>query len=72
MDADVVSRGLYNTITQNSSTEKHPKLSQIKSGRKDLVQKEIHEMLNKGAIVEISNHLEGEFISNLLLIEKKD
>ena len=31
----VVSRGLYNSISRNSSTEKHPKLSQIKSGRKD-------------------------------------
>ena len=30
----VVSRGLYNTISRNSSKEKHPKLSQIKSGRK--------------------------------------
>ena len=30
----VVSRGLYNTIPRNSSTEKHPKLTQIKSGRK--------------------------------------
>ena len=29
----VVSRGLY--ISQNSSTEKHPKLSQLKSGRTD-------------------------------------
>ena len=31
----VISRRLYNTIPQNFSTEKHPKLSQIKSGRKD-------------------------------------
>ena len=31
----VVSRGLYNTISRNSSAEKHPKLSQIKSGRKE-------------------------------------
>ena len=30
-----VSRGLYNTISRSSSTEKHPKFSQIKSGRKD-------------------------------------
>ena len=29
-------------------------------------------MLNKGAIVETPNHLEGEFISNLFLVEKKD
>ena len=29
-------------------------------------------MFNKGAIVETPNHLEGEFISNLFLVEKKD
>ena len=29
-------------------------------------------MLNKGAIVETPNHLEGEFISNLFLVAKKD
>ena len=29
-------------------------------------------MLNKGAIAEIANHLEGEFMSNLFLMEKKD
>ena len=29
-------------------------------------------MLNKEAIVETPNHLEGEFISNLFLVEKKD
>ena len=31
----VVSRKLYGIISPNSSIEKHPKLSQIKSGRKD-------------------------------------
>ena len=31
----VVSMGLYSTILRNFSTEKHPKLPQIKSGRKD-------------------------------------
>ena len=31
----VVSRGLYNTISKSSSTEKHPKISQIKSRKKD-------------------------------------
>ena len=31
----VVSSGLYNTISRNSSTEKHPTLLEIKSGRKD-------------------------------------
>ena len=31
----VVSGGIYNTISHNSSTEKHPRASQIKSGRKD-------------------------------------
>ena len=40
-----------------------PKLSQKE---KILVQNESHEMLNKGAIVETPNHLEGEFISNKL------
>ena len=29
-------------------------------------------MLNKGAIVETPNYLEREFISKLLLVEKKD
>ena len=33
----VVSGGLYNTISRNSLTENHPKLSQIKSGRKDSI-----------------------------------
>ena len=28
-------------------------------------------MLNKGAIVETPNYLEGQFISNLFLVEKK-
>ena len=31
----VVSGGLYNTISRNSSIEKHCKLSQFKSSRKD-------------------------------------
>ena len=30
-----VSGGLYDIISRNSSTDKHPKLSQIKSERKD-------------------------------------
>ena len=34
------------------------------------MEKEIQEMLNKGAIVEIPNHSKGEFISNLFLVEK--
>ena len=37
---------------------------------KILIQKEIHKMLNRGTIVETSNRLEGEFISNLFLVEK--
>ena len=28
--------------------------------------------MNKGAIVETPNHLDGEFITNLFLVEKKD
>ena len=59
----------FHEIPQQKNTPNSPKLSQEE---KILVQKEIHEMLNKGAIVETPNHLEGEFISNLFLVEKKD
>ena len=59
----------FHKISQQKNIPNSPKLSQ---GEKTLVQKEIHKMLNKGAIVETPNHLEGEFISNLFLVEKKD
>ena len=49
-----------------------PNSSKLSQEEKILVQKETHEMLNKGAIVETPNHLEREFISKLLLVEKKD
>ena len=68
--SSVVTGGLYNTISRNSSIGKQSKLSQIISGRKYYSQKEIHEMLSKGAIVETPNHLGGEFISTLSLVEK--
>ena len=48
----VVSRGLYNTILRNSSTEKHSNSPKLSQEEKILEQKEIHEMLNKAAIVE--------------------
>ena len=62
----VVSKGLYNTISQNFAKEKHPKLSQIKSGRKDSSTE------GNSRDVEQPNHLEGELISNIFLVEKKD
>lgn len=68
--SSVVTGGLCNTISRNSSIGKQSKLSQIISGRKYYSQKEIHEMLSKGAIVETPNHLGGEFISTLSLVEK--
>ena len=49
-----------------------PNSSKLSQEENILVRKEIHEMLNKGAIVETPNDLEGEFISNLFLAEKKD
>ena len=42
------------------STEKHPKLSQVKFQVKILVKMGIHEMLDKGAIVENPTHVEGQ------------
>ena len=59
----------FHEIPQQKNTPNSPKLSQEE---KILVQKEIHEMLNKGAIVETPKYLEGQFISNLFLVEKKD
>ena len=37
-----------------------------------LVQEGIHEMLNKGAILDASIHLEGKFIGNIFLVQKND
>ena len=56
-------------IPQQKSIPNFLKLSQ---GEKIPIQKKIHEVLNKRAIVETPNHFEGEFISNLFLVEKKD
>ena len=53
-------------ISRNCSTGKHPKLSQIKSGRKDSSTE------GNSRDVEQPNHLEGELISNIFLVEKKD
>ena len=68
----IISGGLYKTISKHSSTEKYPKLSQIKSGRKDASTEGNSKMLSKGPIVKTPNHLEGESSSNLFLVEKKD
>lgn len=54
------SEGLSNTISWKLSTEKHPKPSQVKFLVKILVKMGIHEMLDKGAIVENPTHLEGQ------------
>ena len=60
----------FHKIYQQKKILNSPKLSQKE---KILVQKENHKMLNKRAIiVETPNHLEGELISNVFLIEKKD
>ena len=59
----------FHEIPQQKNIPNSPKVSQKE---KILVQKEIYEMLNKRAIVETPNHLEGELISNLFLVEKKD
>ena len=66
-----VNGGLYNTISRNFSTKKHSQLSQIKSEEKIPVQNEIHEMFNKGAILDFPNYLEGEFISYLFSRREK-
>ena len=68
----VISRGLYNTISQNSSTKKHPKLSQIKSRKKDSSKEGNSRDAEQGSHCRAPNHLEGKFISNLFLVEKKD
>ena len=54
----------FHEIPQQENIPNSPKLSQEE---RILVQKEIHKMLNKGAIVETQNYLEGEFLE-----EKKD
>ena len=59
----------FHEIPQQKSIPDSPNLSQTE---KILVQKETQNMLNKGAIAETPNHLEGEFIDNLFFIEKKD
>ena len=59
----------FHEIPQQENIPNSPKLSQEE---RILVQKEIHKMLNKGAIVETQNYLEGEFFSNPFLVEKKD
>ena len=59
----------FHEIPQQKSIPDSPNLSQTE---KILVQKETQNMLNKGAIAETPNHLEGEFINNLFFIEKKD
>ena len=59
----------FHKISTQKNIHNSPKLIQEE---KALAQKEIHEMLNKGAIVEIPNHLEEEFIGNLFLVEKKN
>ena len=59
----------FHEIPQQKSIPNSPNLSQTE---KILIQNETQDMLNKGAITETPNHLEGEFINNLFLIEKKD
>ena len=58
----------FHEIYQQKNIPNSPKSSQ--EGR-ILVQKEVHKILNTGAIVETLKHLEGEFI-NLFLVGKKD
>ena len=65
-----VSGGLCNTISQTSLTRNIPTYPKLSQEQKILVPKEIHEMLNEGTIAETPNNLEGEFISNLFLVEK--
>ena len=59
----------FHEIPYQKNIPNSPKLCQK---QKVLVQKETHEMLNKGAIIEAPKHLEGKFNSNLFLVEKKD
>ena len=59
----------FHKIPQQKNIANSPKVIQEE---KILVQKEIHKVLNKGAIVGIPNHFEEEFINNLFLAEKKD
>ena len=57
----------FHETPQLENSPSSPKLSQEEN---IIVQKEIHEMLSQGAIVETPNHLGREFISNLFLVEK--
>ena len=59
----------FHEIPQQKNIPHSSKLSQEE---KILVEKEIHEMLNKWVIVKTLNHLEGEFISNPFLLERKN
>ena len=58
----------FHEVLQQKNITNSPKLGQEE---KILVLKKIHKMLNKRAIVETPNHLEGEFVSNPFLVEKK-
>ena len=52
---------LFHKIIQQKNIPIYPSLRQEE---KILLQKKIHEMLNKGATVETPNHLEGKFITS--------
>ena len=58
----------FHEVLQQKNITNSPKLGQEE---KILVLKKIYKMLNKRAIVETPNHLEGEFVSNPFLVEKK-
>lgn len=49
-----------------------PKIPKLSMSQKELIDKEISDMLKKGAIQSVSDHPKGEFLSSLFLVEKKD
>ena len=63
----------YEIPFQETPQQEHiPTSSNLNWEENALIKNEIHEMLNKGAIVETQNHVKWEFIRNLFLVGKND
>ena len=72
-DPNVLSlvKGYEIPLLSKPRQQKPPQDVQMNLAQRLLVDKEVDNMLKKGAILKVS-HSEGEFLSNLFLVEKKD